>query len=109
MALPYEYCKVRQNVTQFNSVQISQKRAQFSHTQSESHFPTSSSVKDTSAFNIKYLNFSFFKRMKWNSPFLSYSDYVEEISKRRPHKVEILLIQFQLIPCKTFISLLEKF
>ena len=26
MALPYEYCKVRQNVTQFNSVQISQKK-----------------------------------------------------------------------------------
>ena len=82
---------------------------------------TFSSVKDTSTFNIQFINmfsrvksrigwlYSLFEWRKWNSPSLSYSDYVEEISKRRPHKVEILLIQFQLIPCKTFISLLEKF
>ena len=71
-----------------------------------------SHICDISRIWVKYRKgwlYSLFEWRKWNSPSLSYLDYVEEISKRRPHKVEILLIQFQLIPCKTFISLLEKF
>ena len=118
MSLPYEYYKKWQNVTQYRLKWVLVTES-LSYTGCYS--TTFSSVKDTSTFNIQFINmfsrvnsrigwlYSLFEWRKWNSPSLSYSDYVEEISKRRPHKVEILLIQFQLIPCKTFISLLEKF